>query len=219
MDELMDRGKKILCTGNAYPRDIPRLSTELRSRLNGVLVAPIDRPDFHTRLAIVGRKLRDDHLQMPAEVMEFLADRITRDVRHLESCIVGVVAKSRIMGVPITLGLAEEVTKTMLDHLPKLTIEHIQKVVCANFQVTLEELKSPSRRKDIANARKIAMYLCRSYTAESLAAIGKAFARAHTSVLHAINTLTREMENKNNRLRRQVEQVSRRLEMGCLHSP
>jgi chromosomal replication initiator protein len=218
MDELMDRGKKILCTGNVNPKDIPRLSRELRSRLSGVLVAPIDRPDFQTRMEIVNRKTRHENVRMPMEVMEFLADRITRDVRQLESCIVGVIAKSNILGVPVTLGLAEEVTKTMLDHLPKLTVEHIQQVVCANFQVSMEELKSPSRRKEIAHARKIGMYLCRSYTSESLAAIGKAFGRTHSTVLHAVNRLNKDMTAKNTKLRRQVEHVSRRLETSCLYS-
>jgi chromosomal replication initiator protein len=217
MDELMDRGKKILCTGNAYPKDIPRLSRELRSRLGGVLVAPIERPDFQTRVEIVKRKTRQENVRMPMEVMEYLADRITRDVRQLESCIVGVIAKSNILGVDVTVNLAEEVTKTMLDQLPKLTLEHIQQVVCANFQVSLEDLKSPSRRKELANARKVGMYLCRSYTSQSLATIGKAFCRTHSSVLHAINRLGKEMEAKNNKLRRQVEHISRRLETSCLH--
>ena len=218
LDELLDRGKKILCTGNAYPKDIPRLSSELRSRLGGVLVAPIERPDFQTRMGIVQRKARYENVRMPTEVMEFLAGRITHDVRQLESCIVGILAKSNILGVPLSVTLAEEVTKTMLDQLPKLTVEHIQQVVCASFQLTLEELKSPSRRKELVNARKIGMYLCRSYTTESLATIGKAFSRTHSSVLHAVAQLSKEIEGKNSKMRRQVEHVSRRLETGCLHT-
>jgi chromosomal replication initiator protein len=105
----------------------------------------------------------------------------------------------------------------MLDHLPRLTVEHIQQMVCANFQVSMEELKSPSRRKEIANARRIGMFLCRSYTSESLAAIGKAFCRTHSTVLHSINRLNKEITGKNIKLRRQVEHVSRRLETSCLH--
>jgi chromosomal replication initiator protein len=136
----------------------------------------------------------------------------------LESCVVGILAKSNILGVPLTITLAEEVTKTMLDHLPKLTVEHIQQVVCSSYQLTLEELRSPSRRKELVNARKIGMYLCRNYTAESLATIGKAFSRTHSSVLHAVVQLGKEMEGKNSKMRRQVEHVSRRLETSCLNT-
>jgi chromosomal replication initiator protein len=218
LDELLNRGKKILCTGNAYPKDIPRLSSELRSRLGGVLVAPLERPDFKTRVEIVQRKARYENVRIPTEVMEFLAGRITHDVRQLESCVVGILAKSNILGVPLTITLAEEVTKTMLDHLPKLTVEHIQQVVCSSYQLTLEELRSPSRRKELVNARKIGMYLCRNYTAESLATIGKAFSRTHSSVLHAVVQLGKEMEGKNSKMRRQVEHVSRRLETSCLNT-
>ena len=218
LDELMDRGKRILCTGNAYPKDIPRLSPELRSRLGGVLVAPIDRPDFKTRMEIVRRRSSYENVPMPMEVMEFLASRITHDVRQLESCIVGVIAKSNILGVPVSINLAEEVTRTMLDHLPKLTVEHIQQMVCSSLQLTMEQLISPSRSKDLVNARKIGMYLCRNYTTESLATIGKAFHRTHSSVLHAISQLSKEIQGKNSKLRRQVEHIGRRLETSCLHT-
>ncbi len=218
LDALLDRGKKVLCTGNAYPKDIPRLSSELRSRLGGVLVAPIEHPDYKTRVEIVRRKARNENVRMPADVMDFLAGCITHDVRQLESCIVGMIAKNNILGVPLTVTLAEEVTKTMLDHLPKLTVEHIQQVICSVFQLTVEEVRSPSRRKDLVNARKIGMYLCRSYTSESLAAIGKAFSRTHSSVLHSIAQVSKEMEGKNSKVRRQVEHISRRLETSCLHT-
>ncbi len=140
-------------------------------------------------------------------------------MRQLESCIVGVIAKSNILGVPLNISLAEEVTKTMLDHLPKLTVENIQQMVCSSFQVTMEDLQSPSRRKELVNARRIGMYLCRNYTTESLATIGKAFNRTHSSVLHAVAQLNKEMEGKNNKLRRQVEHIGRRLETSCLHTP
>lgn len=217
LDELMDRGKKILCTGNAYPKDIPRLSTELQSRLGGILVAPIDPPDFKTRLEIITRKAYAESVKLPMDVAEFLADRATGDIRQLESCLIGLIAKTNILGIPITLSLAREVTQTMLNQLPKITVDHIQRVICSSFQITLEELKSPSRRKELAMARKVAMYLCRQYTTESLISIGKAFQRTHSSVLYAVNGLGKEMASeKSTKLKRQVEYVSRRLETSCL---
>ncbi len=216
LDELMDRGKKILCTGNAYPKDIPKLSSELQSRLSGVLVAPIEKPDFKTRMEIIKRKSHSESVRLPMEVMEFLADRITGDVRQLESCLVGLIAKTNIMGTPITLSLAHEVTQTMLDHLPRITVDHVQRTVCSSFRITLDDLKSACRRKEIALARKIGMYLSRQYTSESLESIGRSFRRSHSSVLYAVSGMQKEMEEDNSKIRRQVEYIIQRLETSCL---
>ncbi len=216
LDELMDRGKKVLCTGSAYPKDIPRPSTQLQSTLGGIMVAPIDPPDFMTRVEIIRRKASNENINMPMDVMEFLADRVTGDVRQMESCIIGMIAKTNILGIPITLDLASEVTLTMLDRLPKITVEHIMQIICASFSISMESLKSPSRKKDLALARKIGMYLCRQYTTESLLSIGKAFKRSHSSVLYAVNGLNKEMAEKHSKLKKQVEYISRRLETSCL---
>jgi len=219
LDELMDRGKKVLCTGTYYPRDIPKLNNELQSRLSGFLVAPIERPDFKTRVEIIKRRTRFENVTLPLEVMEFLAERITSDVRQLESCIVGIIAKTSILGVPVSLSLAQEVTQTMLDYLPKITVRHIQEVVCDSFKISLEDLHSRSRRKEIATARKVAMFLCRQYTTQSLMSIGQSFKRSHSSVLHAVQELNDEMKEQSSKLRRQVEYVIRRLETSCLSQP
>jgi chromosomal replication initiator protein len=216
LDELMDRGKKVLCTGNAVPRDIPKLSNELQSRLGGIMMAPIERPDFSTRIEIIKRKSSIENIKLPMDVVEFLADKITTDVRQIESCLVGMIAKTNILGIPLTLDLARDVTQTMLDRLPKITVSHIQQVICASFQISMDDLISVSRRKELAMARKIGMYLSRQYTTESLANIGKSFKRSHSSVIYAVNGLSKEVEEANSKLRRHVEYVSRRLETSCL---
>lgn len=216
LDELLDRGKKVLCTGSAYPKDIPRLNNELKSRLGGLMVAPIERPDFRTRVEIIKRKAYRENIRLPMDVVEFFADHIVGDVRQLESCLIGMIAKTNILGVPITLPLAEEVAQTMLDRLPKISVKDIQDVVCTSFQIALEDLRSSSRRKELTMARKIAMYLCRQYTSESLVSIGKSFKRSHSSVLYAVNGLHKQMGDKSGKLKRQIEYLSRRLETSCL---
>lgn len=217
LDELMDRGKRILYTGNTFPKDIPKLTSELQSRLNGILVAPIGRPDFTTRMEILRKKAHAENVGLPMEVIEFMAERVTGDVRQLESCLVGVIAKTNILGVPVSLSLAREVTETMLDRLPKLTIEHIQQLVCTIYNISTEDLRSSKRRKELARARKIGMYLCRRYTTESLDSIGKSFKRSHSSVLYAINDLTKELEDfSGSKMKREVEYISRRLDASCL---
>lgn len=216
MDELLDRGKRIVCTGNASPKDIPRLNNELRSRLSGVLVAPIDHPDFDTRVAIIRRKAHYDNIQMPDEVVEFLAHGVSGDIRQLESCIVGVVAKSSILEVPISMGLAREVVQTMLDYLPKLSCEHIVQAVCNGFQVGADELRSPGRCKRLATARHVGMYLCRKYTSESLTSIGKVFGRSHSSVVYALKRMDSELGSKTSKVKRQLQHIGQRLETRCL---
>ncbi|MDR3569844.1 MAG: chromosomal replication initiator protein DnaA [Syntrophobacteraceae bacterium] len=215
LDELMYRGKRILYTGNAFPKDIPKLTNELQSRLGGILAAPIDPPDFTTRIEIIRKKALSENARLPGEVLDFLAERVTGDIRQLESCLIGIIAKSNIQGVPVTLDLARQLTETMLDRLPKLTIEHIQQIVCAAFNILMEDLRSSKRRKELSAARKVGMYLCRRYTTESLESIGKSFRRSHSSVLYAINDLTRLME-KDSKVKRQVEHVSHRLDASCL---
>ena len=216
LDELMNRGKRVICTGNSYPRDIPKLSGELQSRLSGIMMAPIEKPDYRTRVEIIKRKTRSENIKLPMEIVEYLAERITGDVRRIESCLVGMAAKTSILGIPYTLDLAREVSHTMLDRLPKITVDHIQQVICASFQVAIEDLKSNSRRKEIALARKVGMYLSRQYTSESLVSIGKRFNRSHSSVVYAVNGLSKELESSGSKLRSQVEYVTRRVETSCL---
>ncbi|HOV85018.1 MAG TPA: chromosomal replication initiator protein DnaA [Syntrophobacteraceae bacterium] len=218
LDELMNRGKRILCTGSSHPKQIPKLNSDLQSRLSGILVAPIEPPDFETRVEIIRSKAKGENLVLPRGVAEYLAERVSGDVRRIESCLVGLIAKTNILGVPLTLQLAEEVTQTMLENLPKIDMQRIQEVVCSVFQITLEDLKSPSRRKEVAMARKMGMYLARMYTSESLVSIARSFQRSHSAVVHAVKDLTREMEDSGSKVRRQVEYVSRRLETTCLTS-
>lgn len=215
LDELMDRGKRILYTGKTFPKDIPKLTSELQSRLSGILAAPIGPPDFNTRLEIIRRKALGENAHLPPEVIHFMAERLTGDIRLLESCLVGIIAKSSIQGIPVTLELARDLTETMLDRLPKMTIDHIQQIVCCAFNISVEDLRSSKRRKEFAAARKIAMFLCRRYTTESLESIGRSFGRSHSSVLYAINDLAGELQ-KDSKIRRLVEHVSRRLDASCL---
>ena len=215
LDELMYRGKRILYTGNAFPKDIPKLSKELQSRLSGILAAPIEPPDLKTRIEIIRKKALSENARLPREVIHFLAERVMGDIRQLESCLIGMIAKSNIQGVPVTLDLARQLTETMLERLPKLTIEHIQQVVCAAFNISVEDSRSPKRRKELSAARKVGMFLCRRYTTESFQSIGKSFKRSHSSVLYAVNDLAKLMD-KDIKIKRQVEHVSHRLDASCL---
>lgn len=218
LDELMDRGKRVLCTGSAHPRDIPKLNSSLQSRLGGTLLATIEPPDFDTRLEIVRRKSQIEGVRLPEDVAEFLANQINGDVRQLESSLVGIIAKSSILKVPISVQLAQEVSQTMFDRILKITVDRIQETVCEVYQISRELLISNSRKRELTIARKIGMYLCRQYTSESLEGIGRAFRRSHSSTVYAVQAVRKEMEDSNSKVKRQVDHVSRRLEISCLYT-
>ena len=106
----------------------------------------------------------------------------------------------------------------MLDSLPRLSVERIIEVVCGAFQVTSEDLRSPSRRRDVTLARQIGMYLAREYTSQPLSAIGRAFGRSHSVVVYSVNRLRKELAARNGPVGRHIEHVSRRIETSCLRA-
>ncbi len=215
IDELLDRGKRIICTGTKLPRDIPGLREELKSRLSGVLLAPIEHPDFDTRLKILQKKAQLEGVNIPTRVLEYLAGTIEGDVRKLESCLIGLIAKSNVMSLPIDLSLARDVVATVYERLPQINISAIQELVCETFKVSKNDLLSPSRKKDVALARKIAFYLCRQYTKETYQSIGAAFNRNHSTVIYAVKTVKRALDTGQGVIQKHVEYMSRKLKAKC----
>jgi chromosomal replication initiator protein len=215
LDELMDRGKKIICTSSKLPRDIPKLHSELRSRLSGAFLTKIDPPDFETRLNILRKKAARERARIPLRVLEFLASYIEGDVRRLESSLVGLIAKSNILGVPITLELARDVVATVQESLPLVSVPLIQDLVCEVFKVSKEDLLSPSRKKEVATARKVALYLCREFTKETLQSIARAFNRTHSTVLHALKEVQKSVNSQNDPLRKYIDYIAGKLKAQC----
>ncbi len=215
LDFLLDSGKRFICTSNRYPKDIPKLRKDLRSRLSGVLITPIDPPDFDTRVKIVRKKAEDQDLKLPAQVVDFLAERITKDIRQLESCIAGLILKSNITKRRIDLRLAREVVETMLESRPGIDVDKIKEVVARSFKISVDDLSSPSRKRSIAYPRSICMYLCQEYTSESITTIGKAFNRTHSTVIYATNRLKQDIK-ASPRIKREVEFLRDHLETYCL---
>ncbi len=215
IDELLDRGKKIVCTGTKLPKDIPGLHEELRSRLSGVLLAPIEQPDFETRLKILQKKALLEGVKIPQKVLEYMAGSIEGDVRKLESCLIGLIAKSNIMKISIDMALARDVIATVYERLPRVDISIIQELVCDTFKISRDDLISPSRKKEVALARKIAFYLCREYTKETYQSIGRAFNRNHSTVIYAVKTVKQALDTGKGSLQKHVEYLSRKLKVKC----
>jgi chromosomal replication initiator protein len=211
LDALSRDDKRIIFTGTHFPRDIPKLKSKLQSRLVAGMVTHIEPPDFQTRLKILEKKAANEGISLPSEVAELLASNITRDVRQLESSVIGIVAKSSLLDKPIDIRLAHEVLESVCDSRETISIERVQQVICQYFKVSVEALKSNSRKKGVVYPRNLGMYFCRKYTEETLESIGQAFNRSHATVIHAVDNISRQIHQKSG-VRNQVGFLGQQLE-------
>ncbi len=211
LDALSRDNKRVIFTGTHFPRDIPKLKSKLQSRLTGGMVTHIEPPDFETRLKILEKKATNEGFRLSSDVAELLATHITRDVRQLESCVIGLLAKSSLLDKSIDLKLAHEVLESICDSREAISIERVQQVICQYFKVSVEALKSNSRKKGVVYPRNLGMYFCRKYTDQTLESIGLAFNRSHATVIHAVDNITRQIQQKSG-VRNQVDFLGQQLE-------
>lgn len=213
LDTLFESGKKIIFSSCYLPVDIPKLNDKLQSRLSSSLISNIEPPDFRTRIRILQKKALHNGYEMPEDVMQYLAGELTEDVRQLESGLIGVTAKSSLLGTPIDLALAESVVKHIVRQRKKITIDVIKNLVCKYYSISMDQIVSSSRKQSIVRPRQIAIYLSRMYTDAPLQAIGKSFNRYHATALHSINTVERAVK-QNSPVQKQVEFLRLKLESG-----
>ena len=191
---LYDAHMQIILSSDRSPKDIAGLEERLVSRFEWGLVTDIQPPDLDTRIAILRKKAEEAGIRVPDEVTDFIAKRITANIRELEGALIRVVAYSRFLSTPLSVSVAQEVLKDMVREAgSRLTIKAIQERVAAHFQLSTEELKSDGRQRSVLYPRQIAMYLCRKLTDSSLPEIGQLFGgRNHTTVLHAVKKIEQE---------------------------
>jgi len=217
LDALCQDNKRVVFTGTHFPKDIPKLKSRLQSRLTGGMVTHIEPPDFETRLKILEKKATHESIHLPGDVADLLASTITRDVRQLESAVIGIAAKSSLMGKQIDLRLAHEILDAVCGDRQVISVDRILQLICQYFKVPLEALQSNSRKKGVVYPRNVSMYLCRKYTDETLETIGRALSRSHATVIYAVEAINREMERKGG-VYNQVEFLSQQLACGS-HLP
>jgi chromosomal replication initiator protein len=215
LDALLAAGKKLIFTSTHLPDDIPKMDGKLSSRLSSGIISNIESPDYETRVRIIERKATLKSLEIPKDVIHYLASELTKNVRQLESGLIGVAAKASLLKVPADVKLAESVVRNIAQRFEQINIESIQKLVCKHCKISVEEMLSRSRKRTIAQPRQIAMYLSRRYTDQSFQAIGRSFNRYHATTLHAISTVERLIREQGS-IQKQVEFLSRRLESGNL---
>ncbi|TYT74417.1 chromosomal replication initiator protein DnaA [Desulfobotulus mexicanus] len=215
LDYLFEADKKIIFSGAALPADIPKLNDQLRSRLSSGLVSPIEKPDFQTRLRILKSRCRENSVDMPMRVMEFLAGELEDNVRQLESGLIGVTAKHSLLGTPMDIELAESVVKNIVCRKRQITVEGIKLMVCKEFGVSPEDIVSKSRKQNFVRSRQMGIYLSRKYTDQSIQAIGRSFNRYHATAIHAINAVEKGIREKT-AVGRQCEVLQKKIESGDL---
>jgi len=193
---LVDAGKQIVISADKSPSDLSGLEDRLRTRLGCGMVADLHATTFELRISILGAKAQRAGVPVPAKVMEFLAHKITSNVRELEGALNRLIAHANLFNRPVTLDAAQEVLHDLLKaHDKRVTIEEIQKKVAEHYNIRLTDMSSARRARAVARPRQVAMYLAKQLTQRSLPEIGRKFGnRDHTTVMHAVSRVGQLME-------------------------
>lgn len=206
---LYDSNKQIVITSDCPPKEIPTLEDRLISRFEWGLITDIQPPDLETRIAILRKKAQIENLNIPTEVINFIAGKIPSNIRQLEGALNKLVAFSTLTKNDLSLPLAQEILKDIIPIENKeISINQIQKITSDYFNIKLSALLSKKRTKNIVMARQIAIYLSRELTDFSLPVIGEVFGgKDHTTILHSYNKIKNIIE-KDKGLRSVIENLS-----------
>ena len=203
---LYDAQKQIVLSSDRPPQEITNLEERLRSRFEWGLIADIQAPDIETKAAILKRKAEAEMTPLPDDVAMYIASRTKSNVRELEGALIRLVAYASLTGRPLTIDLAHEVLRNVIDQGDRaITIDGIQKFVADYYQLKINDLKARSNSKSIAMPRQVAMYLCKTLTHASLPEIGRSFGgKHHTTVIHSVKKID-EMRKKDGVFNKQIE--------------
>jgi chromosomal replication initiator protein len=210
---LHNANKQIVITSDLPPKQLPDFEDRMRSRFEWGLITDVQPPDLETRIAILRKKSTQERLVAPPEVLEYIASKISTNIRELEGALIRVTAFASLNQQPVDLAITEAVLKDLLpsDVGPEITAAQIMGACASYFGVSIEELCGASRSRTLVTARQISMYLCRELTDLSLPKIGQAFGgRDHTTVMHADRKI-RELMAEKRTLYNQVTDLTSRI--------
>jgi len=210
---LVDQSKQIVLSADKSPSDLEGVEERVKSRLGWGLVADIHPTTYELRLGILQAKAERGGVAIPPKVLEFLAHKITQNVRELEGALNRITAHATLIGRPITLDSAQEVLHDLIRaNDRRVTIEEIQKRVAEHFSIRLADMHSPRRARAVARPRQVAMYLSKQLTSRSLPEIGRKFGgRDHTTVMHAVRKIE-ELRASDHSFNEDIELLRRMLE-------
>ena len=190
-NQLHQGGKQLVFTCDRPPKDLDGMEARLISRFKWGLSADLQAPDFETRMAILQKKMGEEGLDLPRDVIEFICYNIKNNIRELEGVLVSLMAQSSLINRDVDIELAKDVVRNFVNQLNKeITVDFIQELVAQHFDVPVETLASKTRKRQIVVARQLSMYLAKKLTDQSLKAIGENFGgRDHSTVIYSCRTV------------------------------
>ncbi len=213
-NHLHQTGKQIVLTSDKPPVEMQGMEQRLLSRFKWGLSADLQVPSLETRIAILEKKMYADGIELPKEVVEYLAYSITSNIRELEGALISLIAQASLNKKAITLELAKQmIDKFVKNTAREVSIDYIQKVVCDYFDLPIELLKSKTRKREIVQARQIAMYFAKKMTKSSLANIGlHCGGKDHATVLHACRTVN-NLQETDKLFRKYLDDLEKKLSL------
>jgi len=213
-NHLHQNGKQLILTSDKAPVELQGLEQRLLSRFKWGLSADLQSPGFETRMAILSKKIYNDGIDMDEAVIEYIATHISTNVRELEGALISLLAQSTLNKKEITVDLAREmIDKLVKNSYHEISIEYIQKIVCDYYSIPVDLIQSKTRKREIVQARQIAMFFSKSLTKSSLATIGsKIGGKDHATVLHACKTVNNLIDT-DKRFRLQINDLEKKLKV------
>jgi len=213
-NHLHQTGKQLVLTSDRSPLEMVGMEQRLLTRFKWGLSAEIEKPDFELRKAILEDKIYRDGLDIPENVVNFIAENVVDNVRDLEGSLISLLAHSTLTNMPIDISLAEKVISRIVNIAPKvMTVEHIRDTVCDYFNLSVDAISTRSRKMEVVQARQVAMYFSKMLTKSSLATIGMHIGRRdHATVLHACKKVE-DLMDTDKHFRKEVEEIKERLKM------
>lgn len=212
-NDLYNANKQIVLTSDRLPREINTLEDRLRTRFESGLIGDIKPPDYETRIAILQKKASQYDIEVPYDVYCYMADNIKSNIRELEGALTRIISYARITGKKLDLPLAEEALRSVIEQkgVVRITAKSINEVVSKYYNIPIEDIKGKRKTQDIADARQVAMYLCRTLTDMSFVVIGKEYGGRHyTTVMHAVDNIEASIKN-NSEVASAVETMTKQL--------
>ena len=212
-NSLMDKGSQIIISSDRHPMKLDRVQERIKSRLAGGLVVDIDVPDFELKAEIIKKKIEEiqsqfkENINLNDEVINYIASECKTNIRELIGVLNRVIAFSRVHNKSLDIGDCKKILRDVFSQIKVITVDKIQNTVSNFFNIALSEMLSQRRSRPLARPRQIAMFLAKKMTARSLPEIGRRFAnRDHTTVIHAVKTITR-LSEQDDEMKKNISQI------------
>jgi chromosomal replication initiator protein len=217
-NHLHQAGKQIVMTSDCPPKDLKGLQERLLSRFKWGLTADLQQPDFETRVAIIKNKMQADGIDIGEDLIEYIAHSVDTNIRELEGVLISLIAHASLNKRDMDLGLAKQVLKNIVHDIDtEISMDYLHKIVTEHFNISLESIKSKTRKKEIVIARQVAMYLAKQYTNHSLKSIGDyCGGRDHSTVIHAIQAVN-DMLATEHQFKLSFEEIKRKVKIKLPH--